>query len=493
MNAKHEKRIKRKNPMSGIILSLVQLLVTIFFITFIVRLSVLPLKYTMTIAGVLLFLWVLVFLSQIKWRGHAFGKFVSVLMTFILSVGTFYIYKTDSTILNVINNGNVTITGMVVVVLKDDPAKTIEDAADYKFGIQQSLSSVDTGKAIEEINTKIGGTIETTPYSGFDDQVKALYSGEVEAIIYNSAFDATIKESFADYEGKVRVLESIALTEKTVTEPIGKTNSQIVKEPFNIFISGIDVFGSISQTSRSDVNIIATINPETKQILLTTTPRDYYVKLPGVSGTKFDKLTHAGIYGIQTSMDTLAAIYDVEIENYVRVNFTSFIDIIDALGGVSVYSAQKFSAFGQDYVKGYNEMDGQKALTFARERHSFVDGDFQRGRNQLEVIKAIIKKLSSSALLTNYAGFMDTLSGGIQTDLSSSEIRSLVKMQTSDNATWNIQTISALGTPAMRYCYSYSGSKLSVDLPDEESIEVIKDYMQQVMDGEIIKVETTTN
>jgi len=493
MNAKHEKRIKRRNPLIGIILSLVQLLVTIFFLTFIVRLSVLPLKYTMTLTVVLLLIWVLVFLSQMKWKGHAFGKFVSILLTFILSVGTFYIYKTDSAILNVIENGNITITGMVVVVLKDDPAKTIKDAADYKFGIQKTLSSADTEKAVKEINTKVGGTIKTTPYSGFDEQVKALYSGEVKAIIYNSAFDATIKESFTDYESKVRVLDSITLTEKAITEPIGKTNSAIVKEPFNIFISGIDVFGSISQTSRSDVNIIATINPETKQILLTTTPRDYYVKLPGVSGNKFDKLTHAGIYGIQTSKDTLAAIYDIKIENYVRVNFTSFIDIIDALGGVSVYSSQKFSAFGQDYVKGYNEMDGQKALTFARERHSFVDGDFQRGRNQLEVIKAIIKKLSSSALLTNYAGFMDTLSGGIQTDLTSSEIRSLVKMQTSDNATWNIQTISALGTPAMRYCFSYSGSKLSVDLPDEDSIKLIKDYMKQVMDGEIIKVETKTN
>lgn len=479
--------------MFGIILSLIQLLVTIFFLTFVFKLSVLPLKYTMTMAVVLLLIWALVFLSQIKWKGHIFGKFVSVLMTFILSVGSFYIYKTNSTILNVVENGNVTITGMVVVVLKDDPAKTILDAANYKFGIQKSLSAEDTGKAVEEINTKIGGKIKTTEYSGFDDQVKALYSGEVKAIIYNSAFDGTIKEFFTDYEGKVRVLHSIALTEKTVTEPIGKTNSKIVKEPFNLFISGIDVFGSISQTSRSDVNIIATINPVTKQILLTTTPRDYYVKLPGVSGTKLDKLTHAGIYGIQTSMDTLSDIYDIEIENYVRVNFTSFIDIIDALGGVSVYSAQKFSAFGQDYVKGYNQMDGQKALTFARERHSFVDGDFQRGRNQLEVIKAIIKKLSSSALLTNYVGFMDTLSGGIQTDLTSTEIRSLVKMQTSDNATWNIQTVSALGTPAMRYCYSYSGSKLSVDLPDEDSIELIKGYMQKVMDGEIIKVETKTN
>jgi len=493
MNAQHEKRIKRRNPLIGIILSLVQLLVTIFFLTFIFRLSVLPLKYTMTLTVVLLLIWVLVFLSQVKWKGHAFGKFVSMLMTIILSVGTFYIYKTDSAILNVIENGNVTITGMVVVVLKDDPAKTIKDAAGYKFGIQETLSSVDTEKAIKEINTKVGGTIKTTPYSGFDDQVKALYSGEVKAIIYNSAFDATIKESFTDYEGKVRVLDSIALTEKTTTEPAVRANSAIVKEPFNIFISGIDVFGSISQTSRSDVNIIATINPETKQILLTTTPRDYYVKLPGVSGKKFDKLTHAGIYGIQTSKDTLSAIYDIKIENYVRVNFTSFIDIIDALGGVSVYSAQKFSAFGQDYVKGYNEMDGKKALTFARERHSFADGDFQRGRNQLEVIKAIIKKLSSSALLTNYAGFMDTLSGSIQTDLTSSEIRSLVKMQTSDNATWNIQTISALGTPAMRYCFSYSGSKLSVDLPDEDSVKLIKDYMKQVMDGEIIKVETKTN
>lgn len=489
MRTRMERNFKQKKPIGGIILSLIQLLLTILFLTLIFKLDILPLKYTLVATGLLGMVWILVALSQIKIKFHVFGKIVSVLVSLVLILGSFYIYKTNSTIQNVVGNSNTKVTGMVVVVLKDNPALTLSDAKGYTFGIQSSIEKGNTEKAIEEINTRTSSTIKTKEYEGFDAQINALYSGEVKAIIYDSAFDGTIKEYFTDYEDKVRVLDSIALTEETSPEVTETDNSKITKEPFNIFISGIDVYGSISQTSRSDVNIIATVNPETKQILLTTTPRDYYVEFPGITNGKFDKLTHAGIYGVDTSMDTLGEIYDIEVSNYIRINFTSFIDIIDALGGVSVYSEQKFSSGGFSFTKGYNEMDGEKALVFARERHSFVDGDFQRGRNQTEVLKAVIKKLSSSALLTNYAGFMDTLSDSIQTDFSSAQIRSLVRMQTTDNAAWNIETIAAKGTPAMRYCYSYSGSKLSVDIPDEDSIALIKGYMEQVMDGETISIE----
>ena len=489
MRTRSERNFKQNKPIGGILLSLIQLLLTALFLALIFKLDILPLKYTLVAAGFLGMTWVLVFLSQIKLRFHVFGKVVSVLVSLVLILGSFYIYKTNSTIQNVVGNSNTKVTGMVVVVMKDDPAMTLPDAKSYTFGIQSSIKNDNTDKAVEEINARTKSTIKTEEYDGFDAQINALYSGEVKAIIYDSAFDGTIKEFFTDYEDKVRVLDSIAITEETVPEVTEPDGSKITKEPFNIFISGIDVYGDISQTSRSDVNIIATVNPETKTILLTTTPRDYYVEFPGVTDGKFDKLTHAGIYGVDTSMETLGEIYDIKVSNYIRINFTSFIDIIDALDGVSVHSEQTFSAGSFTFIRGENKMDGEKALVFARERKSFVDGDFQRGRNQMEVLKAVIKKLSSSALLTNYAAFMDTLSDSIQTDFSSGQIRSLVRMQTTDNAAWNIQTIAAKGTPAMRYCYSYSGSMLSVDLPDEDSIALIKNYMQRVMDGETIKIE----
>lgn len=253
---------------------------------------------------------------------------------------------------------------------------------------------------------------------------------------------------------------------------------------FVVYISGVDTWGSASTKSRSDVNILAVVNTNTKKILLVSTPRDYYVPL-SISGGVKDKLTHAGIYGVNTSKETLEMLYAVDIQYYVRLNFTGFVGIIDALGGVDVYSDSAFSV-GDDfsYVEGINHMNGIEALAFARERHSFAGGDRTRGTHQMEVIRAVISKCASSAILYNYAEVMNSMAGCFVTDMSKEKIASLVKMQLTDMAEWSVTAISVDGTGASKTTYTVPEKKAYVMIPDETTVQNAKEQIAAVLNGQ---------
>ena len=271
------------------------------------------------------------------------------------------------------------------------------------------------------------------------------------------------------------------------------TNKDVDKQPFAMYLSGIDVEGKVSRTSRSDVNIIAIINPETRQILLVNTPRDYWVPLSISNGTE-DKLTHAGIYGIDVSMDTLEMIYDVELDYFFRINFTGFKEVVDALGGVEVYSEYAFTSHHGKFKfkKGYNTMNGKQALGFVRERYAFRDGDNQRGKNQMAVIKAIADKAVSPAFLNNFTDLMKSIEGSFETSMSSKQISSLVRMQLDEGGSWNVLSYSATGRSAMMPVYSMS-TEQSVMIPNEESVMKAKKLIDMVMDGEILTEEIIEN
>jgi LCP family protein required for cell wall assembly len=254
---------------------------------------------------------------------------------------------------------------------------------------------------------------------------------------------------------------------------------------FSIYLSGIDTYGALSTKSRSDVNIIATVNTETHQILLVSTPRDYFVPL-SISNGKEDKLTHAGIYGIQVSMDTLEMLYDTDIDYYFRVNFTGFKDIIDALGGITVESDYTFtSKDGYNYVEGENQLDGEHALSFARERYAFSDGDNQRGKDQMQVIKGVVKKAMSPELLLNYTSILDAVDGSFETSMPYDLISSLVRNQLDQGGSWEVITYSATGTNGSAVPYSMS-QRAYVMIPDEDSVQTGKDLMAAVRNGEVI-------
>lgn len=235
------------------------------------------------------------------------------------------------------------------------------------------------------------------------------------------------------------------------------------------------------------------VNTKTKQVLLLSTPRDYYVEIP-VSGGNMDKLTHAGLYGVDVSMGALENVYDVDVDYFVRMNFSGFIDIIDALGGVDVYSAYNFTVDPiMTYQKGYNHVNGLQALAFARERKSFASGDFQRGKNQMEIIKAVMKKCSSPAILTNYAELMASISDTFETSVTETRIAELVNAQLFDGDSWNVVSYGVTGRCSKAETYSMPGLKTDVVLPDEESVDYGKELLERVRNGEILTQEDIDN
>lgn len=273
--------------------------------------------------------------------------------------------------------------------------------------------------------------------------------------------------------------------------------NKITKEPFVVYLSGVDTRGDLTDKARSDVNIIAAVNPVTKQVVLINTPRDYYVDLAGTNSK--DKLTHAGLYGVQTSMDTLGNLYGVDVQHYIRINFAGFINVIDALGGVDVYSDQAFTSVGSPgyydpttFVEGWNHLDGKAALAFARERHAFKTGDVQRGINQMKVIDAMLNKIKSPALLMGFTKILDAVSDSFVTSLSQNQISALVRMQLSDFAEWNIERYTVTGTSgSSTKCYSAKGQKLYVMKPDEASVAKAKEMIAAVLGGEGTVSSTT--
>ena len=256
-----------------------------------------------------------------------------------------------------------------------------------------------------------------------------------------------------------------------------------VEEPFNVYISGIDVSGPITTNSRSDVNIIMTVNPNTKKILLTTTPRDFYVTIPGISGDQRDKLTHAGIYGVDASMATLEQLYGIDISYYARVNFTSLITIVDALGGVDVNSEYAFEAGGYQFQQGSNHLDGEAALAFSRERYSFESGDNQRGKNQEAVLTAILQKAMSPAILTSANQILSEVSSCVETNMTQDEMAKFINMQLADGASWTIESIAAGGTGDSQACFSSGSQPLYVMWPDEAIVGDVSRRMTQILEG----------
>ena len=277
----------------------------------------------------------------------------------------------------------------------------------------------------------------------------------------------------------------------------GAEANKITKEPFVVYLSGVDNRGGLTEKARSDVNILAVVNPATKQVALINTPRDYYVDLAGTNSK--DKLTHAGLYGVETSMATLGNLYGINVDHYLRINFAGFIRIIDAVGGVDVYSDQAFTSVGSPgyydpttFAEGWNHLDGKSALAFARERHAFASGDIQRGINQMKVINAMVEKLKSPATLMGFSKLMDAVSDCFVTSLSQEQISALVRMQLSDLANWNIQSDTVTGSSGKSsQCYSAKGQNLYVMKPDESSVSQAKALAASVLGGEVSDTQQT--
>ena len=261
----------------------------------------------------------------------------------------------------------------------------------------------------------------------------------------------------------------------------------VTKEPFSVYITGIDTFGTISTVSRSDVNMIVTVNPKTHQILLTSIPRDYYVPQP-CQGGQTDKLTHSGLWGAECTVETVENYFDAEINYFARVNFSSVISIVDALGGITVENPVAFTASDgtYSYPAGNVDMDGAMALRFARERYNLADGDRDRGRNQMRVITAMINKMISPTIITNYSSIMDAIGGSFQTNMTSNEMSSLVKMQINDMSGWDIKQISVSGRGNGSAWSPANGFNAWVMEPDRATVDNATSLIKKIVSGEMI-------
>lgn len=294
--------------------------------------------------------------------------------------------------------------------------------------------------------------------------VAAVDAGAADTAVLSTAHMGVVQDNNYDFYTSVEVLATFTIRVKN------SANSQVdVTKPFVAYISGIDTYGAISTESRSDVNMLAVVNPQTNKVLLVNTPRDYYVQLHGTTGAK-DKLTHAGLYGIDMSRQTLEDLYGTTIDTYVRVNFSSLVEIIDVLGGVEVYSDYDFKTFHT----GANYVNGAQALVFARERYSFSDGDRQRGKNQQRVIEAVIAKMNNPSNILNYQSILRATQSAVQTNLGQDSLAKLANRQLDSLKKWSVESISVDGTGATAATYSMGTQQLYVMVPDQQTVDTAK-------------------
>lgn len=482
---------KKSKIVSWIIIALL-FLCNVMFSVMMVRLAVIPIKLLVVI---LLVTWICSvaagWLIITKKKIFRIASLSAVFMIVLLCVGTYYLYHTEQ-MLNEVTNVVVQADAVSVYVLKDNPAEGIQDTKEFAFGILKEIDRQNTDKAIKEIEEKVDFTLNYKEYEDMFSMVDDLYKQEIDGVIINDSFIEMIadEEGYEGFSEDIRILTTtIQEKEVVIEEPEVVTEAEKNPEFFIVYVSGIDTYGGVTNKSRSDVNILAAVNTGTKQILLLSTPRDYYVELPVSNGSK-DKLTHAGIYGVDVSMGTLEKLYDVNIDYFLRMNFSGFIDIVDALDGVDVYSEYTFTVDPvMTYKKGYNHVNGIQALAFARERHSFSDGDNQRGKNQMEVIKAIVNRGTSSAILANYSGIMNSIAGTFETNMSDSKIAELVNAQLFGGGDWDVKSYSVIGSNSKAQTYSMPGRSVYVMEPDRQSVERASKLLEHVKNGNIISKE----
>ena len=371
-----------------------------------------------------------------------------------------------------------------VIVNADDPAQSIDDIKGYLLGILEDRDTENTQSLLQQLQEKLGSAHHTA-YASPALLTDALYDDQVGAILLNKGYIPLLEEQegYADFSDRTRILYEYTTTKAVEPTPAdADAPVDVTKDPFVVYCSGIDARSSdISITSRSDVNILAVVNPTTRQILLVNTPRDYY--LPLAHNGQLDKLTHAGIYGTGESMRTLDNLYGTHTSFYMRVNFAGLTRIVDALGGVDVYSTKAFSMGGYDFTEGVNHLNGEAALCFSRERYAFADGDNQRGKNQMAVIQAIISKASSPAVLKNYQTLLSSLSDAFLTSLSYDDIAALVQMQPKDMSGWHVTSYAVSGSGDTSYCYAL-GDAAWVMRPNMDTVNTAKELIRQVMSGE---------
>lgn len=490
-------------PITAGVIFVLTVLVTAVFMFKVAGLNMLPTKYIGLAILVVVFLLAIVFacffLLPFK---NKMPKYVLRTMAMILAIalivvdvaGIQMVVKFESTVSDMVEDEDEAKVEEFIIgvyVRANDKAESLEDAKRYDFGYSLAYDRNNTKKAINVMETELDRNLSLEEYNTILPMVDAVLAEEKDAFILSTAYMAILEEQegYADILDRVKCIHECTITSELEVVEKEETPLIITQDTFIVYLGGYDTTRNVKRAN-SDVNILAVVNPTTKQILLVNTPRDYYVEISESNEGAMDKLTHCGIYGVECSMETLNNFYDIDIDYYAQINFKGFVRLIDAIGGITVYSEKEFmSAAGIPFQKGENYVNGEEALAFVRERKQFGDGDHARGRHQMAVIKAIISKMSSGSLLTHYDDVLDSMGKSFRCDFSQEDISALVKMQLNDMAEWNVQSFAVVGEGKNMYTYTIPDSKHYVMIPNEESVEHAKKLIQMVYDGETIEKE----
>ena len=369
---------------------------------------------------------------------------------------------------------------MSVVVPSNSSVNDVSDLTSVQAPTDADGSNIN--ELLSHIKSEKGVDLATEKVDSYQAAYENLVNGSSQAMVFNSAYSSLLEMSYENFQSNLKTIYSYKI--KTSIKDEAKAQDSNV---FNIYISGIDTYGSISTVSRSDVNLILTVNMNTHKILMTETPRDAYVKIPDGGADQYDKLTHAGIYGVETSEKTLENLYGITIDYYARLNFDSFLKLIDALGGITVYNSQAFTSLHGNYEfpVGNVTLDSDKALGFVRERYSLEHGDYDRGNNQMKVIQAILNKLTSLNSVSNYSMIISNVQDSIQTDMKLDTMMKLVNTQLDSGKKFTVtsQEVTGTGSTGELTSYAMPSSSLYMIKLDDASVEKASKAIKDVMEG----------
>ena len=473
-----KKQTRPKRPWVSWILPAVTLVATLGLCGYVATTGLAPVLYLVMAMVVSLLLFGAVFglMRHNSKIGQGAGIALTILVVIACALAGAYLWRTVHTV-KTISGTSSEQTRITTYVLQDSTVQSVEDLAGKNLGILSALDRTNTDTALEQMESEYGITLSTKEYDSLTELADGLNQNEVDAILLNEAY-LDLYDETSGYETFPESLRAV-LTQQ-IEHEVGAEQEQSAElsDPIiNILISGSDTRSNvIDQRGRSDVNIIASVNTQTHQILLISTPRDYFVPLDVGVEDAYDKLTHAGIYGMDVLMRTLENLYGIDLDYYFRLNFVGFEQVIDALGGVDVYSAYEFDSGDYHYQQGTNTLNGAQALAFVRNRYAFADGDRQRGKNQMAVVEGVLKKATSPSVLSNYLSILDSIQSCVDTNVPYDVISALVRQQLKGGATWSVESFSVNGSDSHSTTYSMN-QDLYVMIPDEATVQEAKEKL----------------
>lgn len=427
----------------------------------------------------------LVFLLLVTKKSPKLTFFLALLSVGLLGSGAYLVYSGTQAVQKLQQTTKVEVHGMSIVVRADSSLQDVSDLQGITVQAPILLDQENIEALSADVKAKKNMTMQLENVATYTTAYENLINGKVEAIVLNDSYENLLSEVDAEYSKKIKVLYKFENT-KNVQQGAVKPKTSQDGSIFNVYVSGIDTYGGISTVSRSDVNIIMSVNTNTKEVLLTTTPRDSYVPIADGGNNQLDKLTHAGLYGVDASIHTLENLYGINVDYYTRINFTSFLKLIDLVGGVDVYNDQAFVSHigGMRFDIGTLHLDSAKALAFVRERYSLANGDFDRAANQQKVIAALIGKLTQPANLSKAGTILNELSTSLQTNMPFDAIMTLVNAQLESGGSYQVtnqalRTTGSMGLPS----YAMPGYNLYMGVVDETSLAQVKQTMQNVLSG----------